>query len=75
VAGVPDAYSGEAVKAWVVIREGNQVTEEELQQFCHSRMVGYKVPKLIEFRSTLPKSMVGKVLRRELVRQETSGEM
>jgi long-chain acyl-CoA synthetase len=75
VAGIPDAYSGEAVKAWVVIRESKQVTEEELRQFCHSRMVGYKVPKHIEFRSSLPKSMVGKVLRRELVRQETSGEM
>ena len=75
VAGVPDAYSGEAVKAWVVLREGNQVSEEELRQFCHTKLVGYKVPKQIEFRDLLPKSMVGKVLRRELVRQQESGEV
>jgi len=75
VAGIPDAYSGEAVKAWVVLRQGQQVSEEELREFCHSKLVGYKVPKFFEFRDSLPKSMVGKVLRRELVRQETSGEM
>jgi len=75
VAGIPDAYSGEAVKAWVVLREGNQVSEEELRQFCHTKLVGYKVPKHIEFRDSLPKSMVGKVLRRELVRQQESGEV
>jgi long-chain acyl-CoA synthetase len=75
VAGIPDAYSGEAVKAWVVLREGNQVSEEELRQFCHTKLVGYKVPKQIEFRDSLPKSIVGKVLRRELVRQQESGEV
>jgi long-chain acyl-CoA synthetase len=75
VAGIPDAYSGEAVKAWVVLREGNQLTAEELRQFCHTKLVGYKVPKHIEFRESLPKSMIGKVLRRELVQQDASGEM
>ena len=75
VAGIPDAYSGEAVKAWVVLREGQQLGEEELRQFCHAKLTGYKVPKYIEFRSSLPKSMVGKVLRRELVRQQESGEI
>jgi long-chain acyl-CoA synthetase len=75
VAGVPDAYSGEAVKAWVVLREGQQLSEEELRQYCHTKLTGYKVPKHIEFRDSLPKSMVGKVLRRELVRQQESGEM
>jgi long-chain acyl-CoA synthetase len=75
VAGIPDAYSGEAVKAWVVLREGQQLSEEELQQFCHTKLTGYKVPKHIEFRDSLPKSMIGKVLRRELVRQEESGEI
>jgi long-chain acyl-CoA synthetase len=75
VAGIPDAYTVEAVKAWVVLREGQTVTEEELRQYCHSKLTGYKVPKHIEFRTTLPKSMVGKVLRRELVRQEESGEV
>jgi long-chain acyl-CoA synthetase len=75
VAGVPDAYSGEAVKAWVVLRSGQQVSEEELRQYCHAKLAGYKVPKHIEFRDSLPKSMVGKVLRRELVKQEESGEI
>lgn len=75
VAGVPDAYSGEAVKAWVVLRQDQQVSVDELRQFCHAKLAGYKVPKHIEFRPSLPKSMVGKVLRRELVRQEESGEL
>jgi long-chain acyl-CoA synthetase len=75
VAGIPDAYSGEAVKAWVVLRQGEQVSEEELRQFCHTKLTGYKVPKHIEFRESLPKSMIGKVLRRELVRQQESGEL
>jgi len=75
VAGIPDAYSGEAVKAWVVLREGKQLSEEELRQYCRTKLTGYKVPKYIEFRDALPKSMIGKVLRRELVRQQESGEM
>lgn len=66
VAGVPDAYSGEAVKAWVVLREGKQVSVEELRAYCGEKLAAYKVPKQIEFRTALPKSMVGKVLRREL---------
>ena len=73
VAGIPDAYSGEAVKAWVVLRQGQQVSEDELRQFCHSKLVGYKVPKFFEFRDSLPKSMVGKILRRELVTQNVDG--
>jgi long-chain acyl-CoA synthetase len=75
VAGIPDAYSGEAVKAWVVLREGQHLGEEELHQFCRSKLTGYKVPKYIEFRPSLPKSMVGKVLRRELMREQESGEI
>jgi long-chain acyl-CoA synthetase len=75
VAGIPDAYSCEAVKAWVVLREGQTMTEEDLKQFCRTKLTGYKVPKFVEFRETLPKSMVGKVLRRELVRQQESGEV
>ena len=67
VAGVPDEYQGEAVKAWVVVRAGHQVTVDELRAFCRERLTGYKVPKTIEFRTELPKTMVGKVLRRELV--------
>ena len=66
VAGIPDAYSGEAVKAWVVLREGRQASVEELRAHCGEKLAAYKVPKQIEFRTALPKSMVGKVLRREL---------
>jgi long-chain acyl-CoA synthetase len=66
VAGVPDDYQGEAVKAWIVLRPGERVTVEEIHAFCKERLVGYKVPRYVEFRATLPKTMVGKVLRREL---------
>ena len=74
VAGVPDSRQGEAVKAWVVLRPGQQVTVEELHAFCKDKLAGYKVPRQIEFRDTLPKTMVGKVLRRELVKDEAASK-
>ena len=67
VAGVPDAYQGEAVKAWVVLREGHQLSAEELQEHCRKDLAAYKVPKHVEFTTSLPKSTIGKVLRRTLV--------
>ena len=70
VAGVPDDYQGEAVKAWVVLRSGQQVTSDEIRQYCRQKLAPYKVPKHIEFREGLPKSMVGKVLRRLLAEEE-----
>ncbi|MBL8058065.1 MAG: AMP-binding protein, partial [Anaerolineales bacterium] len=69
VAGVPDAQSGEAVKAWVVFKPGQSATEEELRAFCKKELTGYKVPKHFEVREALPRTTVGKVLRRELVRE------
>ena len=66
VAGVLDATKGEAVKAWVVLRAGHAVTEAELREFCRGRLAPYKVPARVEFRTELPKTMVGKVLRRAL---------
>jgi long-chain acyl-CoA synthetase len=66
VAGVPDPYQGEAVKAWVVLRGGEQVTVDELRAHCREKLVAYKVPRQIEFRDSLPMSHLGKVLRREL---------
>ena len=69
VAGVPDAYRGETVKAWVVLKEGQSLTEEELKEFCKEKLARFKVPTSIEFRKELPKTTVGKVLRRELVRE------
>ena len=70
VAGVPDPYRGETVKAYVVVRPGTTVTAEEIIAFCRQRLAAYKVPKLVEFRSDLPKTAVGKVLRRLLVEEE-----
>jgi long-chain acyl-CoA synthetase len=70
VAGVPDERFGELVKAWVVLKPGRQVTPGELRAYCKESLAPYKIPKEFEFRDNLPKSGVGKVLRRELVRQD-----
>jgi len=70
VAGVPDPYRGETVKAYIVLKEGETATPEEIIAFCKERLAPYKVPKLVEFRSELPKSAVGKFLRRVLVEEE-----
>ena len=69
VAGIPDPYRGETVKAWIVLKEGESATEEELKEFCKESLAPYKVPTHYEFRDELPKTTVGKILRRELVRQ------
>jgi long-chain acyl-CoA synthetase len=71
VAGVVDPYKGEAVKAWVVLREGQSATQDELRAYCRERLAPYKVPAAIEFRAELPKTMVGKVLRRALRESST----
>lgn len=63
--GVPDEKSGEAVKVFVV-KKDNSLTKEELIAFCREQMTGYKVPKQVEFRTELPKTNVGKILRRAL---------
>lgn len=69
VAGIPDPYRGETVKAWIVFKPGETATEEELKAYCKERLAPYKVPSHFEFRNELPKTTVGKILRRELVRQ------
>jgi len=76
VAGIPDADSGEAIKAWVVLKPGETATEEDIIQFCKAEMANFKAPKQVEFRDELPKTTVGKILRRELVREhkETAGD-
>lgn len=75
VAGIPDPYRGETVKAWVVLKPGEKLTDEEIKEWCKEQLAKYKVPTHIEFRNELPKTTVGKILRRELVRQhrEASG--
>ena len=65
VIGVPDAHSGEAVRAFIVPRDGG-VSEEELREWCREKLTGYKLPRKYDFRATLPKTNVGKILRREL---------
>ncbi|MBN1380381.1 MAG: long-chain fatty acid--CoA ligase [Deltaproteobacteria bacterium] len=70
VGGIPDPRQTEAVKAWIVLKEGQTVTAEDLQQFCRRKLTGYKVPRHIEFRKELPKTFVGKVLRRVLQEEE-----
>ena len=64
--GVPDEYRGETIKAFIVVKEGETLTEEEVTAYCKENLAAYKVPKLIEFIDELPKTAVGKILRREL---------
>lgn len=66
VIGVPDELRGETVRAYVVLKENEATTTEEIEKFCRERLAAYKVPRQIIFREDLPKSLVGKVLRREL---------
>jgi long-chain acyl-CoA synthetase len=70
--GVPDARSGQAVKIFVVLRPGATLSAQELLEFCRARLTPYKVPRQVEFRASLPKSQIGKVLRRELEREEAA---
>ncbi len=71
--GVPDAYRGEVVKVVIVPRNGLALNVPEIQDFCRQQLAVYKVPHSIEFRAELPKSLVGKVLRRLLREEATAG--
>jgi len=68
--GVPDAYRGETVKAFIVPKEGETLSQEEVHEFCKEKLAAYKRPKDIEFREELPKSAVGKILRKVLRAEE-----
>jgi long-chain acyl-CoA synthetase len=68
--GVPVAGKGERVKVYVVLKEGETATEEEIITFCRENLAPYKVPRFVEFRDALPKTMVGKILRRVLLEEE-----
>jgi len=71
VIGVPDETHGENVKAFIV-RKDPSVTEQDVIKYCHQHLTGYKIPHLVEFRDSLPKSNVGKVLRRQLRDDKTN---
>jgi len=68
--GVKDEYRGETVKAFVVLKPGETCTAEEIIKFCKEKLAPYKVPKLIEFRDSIPKSAIGKILRKVLREEE-----
>jgi long-chain acyl-CoA synthetase len=70
VIGVPVGGSDQRAKAFIVLREGETTTEEEIMEFCRERLARYKVPKYVEFRQELPKTMIGKILRRQLMEEE-----
>lgn len=67
VIGASDEYRGETVKAFIVLKDGMECTEEELDEYMRQNLASYKVPKIYEFREELPKSMIGKVLKRKLI--------
>jgi long-chain acyl-CoA synthetase len=69
-AGIPWGDKGERVKVWVVLREGQEATADEILRFCADRLAPYKRPKAVEFRNDIPKTLVGKMLRRLLVEEE-----
>jgi long-chain acyl-CoA synthetase len=69
IGGVPDPAKGEVPHAWVVLKPGSPATEEDLRAYCRARLAPYKVPVRVQFRTDLPKTMVGKVLRRVLVEE------
>ncbi|MEK6568838.1 MAG: long-chain fatty acid--CoA ligase [candidate division NC10 bacterium] len=68
--GLPDPYRGETVKVYIVLKEGQAATEQEIIDYCREKMARYKIPTLVEFRKALPKTLVGKVLRRTLREEE-----
>jgi long-chain acyl-CoA synthetase len=71
VVGVPDPYRGETVAAFIVLKEAyrGKVTEKDIEAFCRANLAAYKVPRIIQFRDSLPKSSVGKILKRELTKE------
>ncbi|MGZ9584550.1 long-chain-fatty-acid--CoA ligase [Paenibacillus marinisediminis] len=70
VIGVPDPYRGETVKAFIVLKDDAKLTKEQVMAWCRGRLAAFKVPRIVEFRSELPKTMIGKVLRRKLIEEE-----
>jgi long-chain acyl-CoA synthetase len=72
VAGVPDEYRGQTVKAWIKLRAGNQLTKDELTSFLKDKLSPIEMPKKIEFRDSLPKTMIGKLSRKMILKEEAA---
>jgi long-chain acyl-CoA synthetase len=74
VLGVPDPYRGETIKAYIIVKPGyeGKVTQEDIIKFCKEKIATYKAPRIVEFRTSLPKTLVGKVLRRTLREESES---
>lgn len=68
--GVPDEYRGETIKAFITLQSGETATEEEIMEFCKDKLAAYKRPRMVEFHDSIPKSAVGKVLRKNLRAEE-----
>lgn len=75
VVGIPDLYRGETVKAFIVLKDNMSTNEQALNEFCRERLASYKVPRKYEFRQELPKTIVGKILRRVLIDEEKGREI
>jgi long-chain acyl-CoA synthetase len=73
--GVPDPYKGEAVKVFVVLRQGTRATADDILEHCRRGLAPYKVPRAVEFRTQLPKSLIGKILRRALMDEERAAQV
>lgn len=72
VVGIPDEYRGQTVKAYIVLKAGKSLTEEELEKFLSERISRIEEPKIVEFRDDLPKSQIGKILKKELLAEEAA---
>ena len=70
MAGVQDEEGAEVAKAWIVLNEGEKVSADEIRAYCSETLTNYKVPRYIAFRESLPKTGVGKILRRVLVAED-----
>src|SRR5581483_466239 len=72
IIGLPDPFAGEIIKAYLVLNEGAAVSAEEILSFCRKDLAKFKLPSIIEFRRELPKSILGKVMRRVLLEEESA---
>src|SRR5699024_4838506 len=75
VIGVTDDYRGETIKAVIVAKTGKTLSEKELDKYCRKNLAAFKVPRLYEFREELPKTIIGKVLKRQLIEESVEAEV